>query len=63
MVADAVATQELLVRAHVQRLIERRDRYERGSINWVLAEIERVTWKQVADVLEANMAGKTVQPS
>jgi len=60
---EALRGQEVLVVGQIRRLEEKRDRYAHGSIARAMAEMEIAVWLQVADVVQGNLAGKTVQPS
>ncbi len=59
----ALREQEALVVAHVGRLAATRDRYAAGSIPYAVAALEVALWERIGEIVAANLAGTTVQPS
>jgi hypothetical protein len=51
------------VNVHIERVRERRNRFAINSLPYVFAQVELSTWEQIAELLKANLEGKTVQPS
>ena len=63
LVAMTTRAQLEIIRPHILRLIEKRDRYEGNTLAWAYANIEVRLWQQMDEILYANLNGKTVQPS
>lgn len=60
---QALKAQQEIILAHIERVKARRDRFREDSIAWSVAHLEMLTWQQIADILTANLGGRTVQPS
>lgn len=60
---DAVVRQANMIKEHIRRIREKRDRYEPYSLARNVVELELAYWTELNLILEANLEGKTVSPS
>jgi hypothetical protein len=62
-IIKALMNQVDMVMAHIQRIREKRDRYDQNIILWSFTNAELQMWEQIKLILDANLEGKTVAPS
>jgi hypothetical protein len=60
---EALRSQIDMVKIHIERIKNRRDRYEYGTWHYAVSELEVSHLKALLAILEANLNGKTVQMS
>lgn len=62
-VASALHSQIEMTKAHVERLKEKRDRYDTACLARALVCVEVACWEQHLEVMQAVYRGLTVPPS
>lgn len=62
-VYDCTMNQRNMVRAHLERVRENVNRYQKYSWDRAMQELNLAKWEAISAVLEALCEGKTVQPS
>jgi hypothetical protein len=60
---NAAVSQKLLIHSHIVRVEARVARYEAGSWERKLQELDLAKWRAVCEVIDAVCNGVTVQPS
>lgn len=60
---EAAVLQKVIVHTHVNRVIDRVERFAEDTWERKMQEIDLAKWKAICDILDAICEGKTVQPS
>lgn len=62
-ILEALDTEIIMIKAHIERVEAKRDRYRVGTLERGFANVEGIYWQNVLTVLSAIAKGKTVAPS